>query len=138
MPGFVLDASFALAILLPDEASPLPEDRFAAMTAAGLHVPALWWLEVGNALLVAERRQRFSPQRRAQVMQAAEGLGLSTEPQAGQAAWRRPMDLAQRHGLTLYDACYLDLAQRLGATLMSTDRAMRRAATTEGIPLLPA
>ena len=48
------------------------------------------------------------------------------------------MDLAQRHGLTLYDVCYLDLAQRLGATLMSTDRAMRRAATTERIPLLPA
>jgi predicted nucleic acid-binding protein len=136
--GYVLDASFALAVLLPDEASPVPEDHLAGIAAAGLHVPALWWVEVGNSLLTAERRSRLSPARRAQVMRAAQGLAPETHPQLAEACWGRPLDLARLHGLTLYDACYLDLALQLDATLLSTDRALRRAASAEGIALLPA
>ncbi len=138
MGGFVLDASLALAVLLPDEASPIPREHFTALTAAGLVVPAIWWLEIGNTLLTAERRQRLTPALRVQVMQAARGLGLVTEPQAHEVGWGRPMDLARLHGLTLYDACYLELALRLDATLLSTDRALRRAAKAEGVALLPA
>ena len=137
MGGYVLDASLALAVLLPDEASPIPRERFTVLAATGLQVPAIWWLEIGNTLLTAERRQRLTPALRAQVMQAARGLGLVTEPQAHEAGCGRPMDLARLHGLTLYDSCYLDLALRLNATLLSTDRALRRAAAAEGLTLIP-
>lgn len=138
MPSYVLDASFALAVLLPDEASPVPEEWLADIVAKGLHVPALWWVELGNSLLTAERRKRLSPTRRAQVMRAAQGLGPITHPEETRACWGRPLDLARLHDLTLYDACYLDLALRLDATLLSMDRALRRAASGEGIALLPA
>lgn len=40
--------------------------------------------------------------------------------------------LGQRHGLTLYDAAYLELALRLGVPLATFDAALARAAGVEG------
>jgi predicted nucleic acid-binding protein len=45
------------------------------------------------------------------------------------------MALALRHGLTLYDAVYLELAMRRGLPLASSDKALRRAAAAEGVTL---
>ena len=44
------------------------------------------------------------------------------------------MTLARAHGLTFYDALYLELAQRRQATLLSLDYELRRAAEAEGVP----
>ncbi|MEI9478624.1 MAG: type II toxin-antitoxin system VapC family toxin [Deltaproteobacteria bacterium] len=58
---WVLDASIALAWALPDEASD-QADRFLSRVTAKdvLWVPSLWWYEVANALVVAERRKRLT------------------------------------------------------------------------------
>jgi predicted nucleic acid-binding protein len=45
------------------------------------------------------------------------------------------MNLARVHGLSSYDATYLELAQRLGATLASFDRQLNRTAARLGIPI---
>lgn len=137
MPGYVLDASLALAILLPDEACPVAEGEFLAMVRAGLEVPALWWLEVGNGLIMAERRGRLTAARRREVLQAVRDLGVATEPHGAEAGWDGAMGLAVQHGLSLYDACYLDLARRRRATLLTKDRALRRAAAAESVATLP-
>lgn len=42
------------------------------------------------------------------------------------------------HGLTTYDAAYVQLAVQHEGTLATLDRAMRTAATKLNIPLLPA
>jgi predicted nucleic acid-binding protein len=44
-------------------------------------------------------------------------------------------DLAEKHGLTNYDAAYLELAIRRNIALATTDQALRRAATRAGVPL---
>jgi predicted nucleic acid-binding protein len=45
-------------------------------------------------------------------------------------------DLAQAHGLTLYDATYLDLSLRAGLPLATLDQALGRAAAACGVPVL--
>ncbi|MBL8291700.1 MAG: type II toxin-antitoxin system VapC family toxin [Bryobacterales bacterium] len=45
-------------------------------------------------------------------------------------------DLANRHGLTVYDAAYLDLALRAGLPLASLDNALCNAARRCGVGLI--
>jgi PIN domain len=49
----------------------------------------------------------------------------------------RILALARRHGLSSYDATYLELAQRLGAALASFDRQLNQAARAIGVALYP-
>jgi predicted nucleic acid-binding protein len=44
--------------------------------------------------------------------------------------------LARRHGLTVYDASYLELAQRHGVALATLDAALAEAAQRESLPLI--
>ena len=46
--------------------------------------------------------------------------------------------LARRHGLSIYDAVYLELAQRSDAPLATLDQAMSRAARATGLALIEA
>ncbi|MBN8925690.1 MAG: type II toxin-antitoxin system VapC family toxin [Rhodospirillales bacterium] len=46
------------------------------------------------------------------------------------------LSLARQHRLTVYDAAYLELAQREGLTLATLDTALRQAASAVGVPLL--
>jgi predicted nucleic acid-binding protein len=50
---------------------------------------------------------------------------------------RRPriLALARDQGLSSYDATYLELAQRLGASLASFDRQLNQAASTNAVTL---
>jgi len=60
MPGFVLDASVALAAVLPGEvAAPDARSIIALMPADSAFVPAHWHLEIGNTVLVQTRRLRL-------------------------------------------------------------------------------
>lgn len=43
------------------------------------------------------------------------------------------MELARRHQLTSYDACYLELAMREGAPLATLDQRLKQAADSEGV-----
>jgi predicted nucleic acid-binding protein len=44
-------------------------------------------------------------------------------------------ELANRHGLTVYDAAYLDLAMRESLPLASLDRQLIEAARKAGVPI---
>ena len=44
--------------------------------------------------------------------------------------------LAERHGLSFYDAIYLELAKRHTAPLATLDKALPRAAAYEGLHLV--
>ena len=48
----------------------------------------------------------------------------------------RILTLARRHRLTVYDAAYLELAQREGVQLATLDETLERAARLEGVPPL--
>jgi predicted nucleic acid-binding protein len=55
----VLDASTALAWCFPDEASDRADAVLLALEGQAVLVPAVWSLEVANALLVGERQKRL-------------------------------------------------------------------------------
>ena len=128
---FVLDCSVALAWLLPDEQSEQADawaDRLQQDTAL---VPAIWGLEVGNALLTAVRRKRI---RRADMDQAIEFLRALPIETDALAALHEVLQLAQQSGLTTYDATYLELARRRVAPLATLDMQLQKAGLKLGLP----
>jgi len=94
-------------------------------------VPAVWRLEFPNALLIAERRRRIDRQTRLEALDLAAALALRVD--AAAIDMRVISTLAERHGLSTYDAAYLELALREGLDLITLDRTLAQAATAAGI-----
>ena len=61
---------------------------------------------------------------------------IRTDFETYRYAWTTTRRLADRFGLTSYDASYLELAQRLGLPLASREKALRAAAAGAGVDLL--
>lgn len=124
----VIDASALVGWLMPDESGiDLP-----ALAAEHEDIVAPWllWAELRNILVVSERRGRIPLGAAEQITDAVDALGiaLDTAP-AGSVV----LELARRHRLTVYDALYLELALRRGATLASLDAALLAAARAETV-----
>ena len=132
MSGLVVDASVALAWLLDDEAEPRADSALGLLEEDGALVPHLWHLEMRNSLLVAERRGRLSAGEVKERLDALRSLPIRTDEESDlQSAF----DLARAHGLSFYDALYLELAKRESAELATLDGALGQAAVAEGVPL---
>ena len=110
----------------------------AEAKAAGVVGPAHLTLEVVNALLVKSRRGSIDDDYRSEAIRRLGAYGILVDtPRDPSAVIERVIGLADRHRLTAYDAAYLELAQRMGATLASFDGDLRRAAEAEGVPVRP-
>lgn len=138
MSRLVLDASMALSWLLPDEAS---ESTVAVqaqlLKAEGVWVAAHWRLEVANSLCMAERRKRLDAAGIAQAVALFTQIPVSVDPETNDRASAETLSLARQHTLSVYDAAYLELALRRGATLATLDGPLRVVAKKLGVPLLP-
>ncbi len=133
--GFVPDSSVALAWCFPDEKAPYPQavlDSLATVTAV---VPSLWHLEIANALLTGERRQRCTQSDTLQWTTFLSSLPISVDPETTARAWNDILVLARTHNLTAYDAAYLELALRRGLPLATLDAQLKVAAIAAGVPL---
>lgn len=132
--GWALDCSLALAWALPDEMS-RRADRFLAYVArtSQLWVPALWWYELSNALLLAQRRHRLAETDRIRVMELFAMLPIQTDAELDANTAQRFHGLAERHGLSAYDAAYVELAERRGVGLATLDRSLATAARRVGV-----
>ena len=135
MTAPVVDASVALSWVFEDE-NRLPADPALEQLAdEGALVPQLWHLETRNALLTAERRGRLSSEEVNERLDALKDLPITTDQEPD---IRLALDLARIHGLTMYDALYLELAKRKNTALATLDRRLGQAAESEGIQLLAA
>jgi len=133
---FVLDCSVTLSWVLPDEATPETDALLRQLSSVTAFAPDLWHLETMNALLQAERRGRLTGDGLDRRFALLRRLNVSIDAHGSRSA-PAVLALARRHGLTSYDACYLELAIRLGLPLATTDRRLRDAATDAGVALLP-
>ena len=131
---WVLDCSLALAWVLPDETAK-PADRFREQLSGDgvLWVPALWWYELSNALIMAQRRRRLTEPDRILAVDLYGRLPLRTDADLDPDTVKRFHALAQTHGLSAYDAAYLELAQRKGVGLATLDRDLLTAARKTGV-----
>lgn len=120
--SLVLDSSITLAWIYSDETTPAIRHVFDEVIAGGAWVPAIWRLEVGNVLEISVRRGRNDTSFRDASLADLALLPVTPDPETERHAWGATARLAERHRLTLYDACYLELALRRGLPLATLDR----------------
>ena len=132
--GWVIDASVTMPWFFPDETTPFTDDLLDSLGRQALWAPALWVLECTNVLQSAHRRRRIGADRRAEIASELSALPvhIDHEPIAFIALDR----LAASHGLSAYDAAYLELALRRSLTLVSLDDRLVTAARAIGHPVL--
>jgi predicted nucleic acid-binding protein len=127
--SLVVDSSATLAWVYSEETTEAISEVLARLTDRGAWVPALWRLEVANVLQMNVRRGRHDAAFRDAALTDLAMLPISIDPETDQQAWGATVRLAARHKLTVYDAAYLELAQRRGLPLATLDKELRDAAT---------
>jgi predicted nucleic acid-binding protein len=131
----VIDASVMVNWHFPDERSAEGEAVLRMLNRQSAYVPAIWWFEIRNVLLLGERRGRSTREQAEQFLAFLRSLPIEVAELPDEAA---VMDLARRHRLSFYDAAYLELAQQRSIALATLDQQLARAATAEGVPLIGA
>ncbi|KUO54840.1 MAG: PIN domain-containing protein [Sphingomonadales bacterium BRH_c42] len=134
--SLVLDASVAIAWLFEDEASEGLQQVLRKVATDGAIVPSLWRLEVANVLRNAVRRGRCNEDYVDQSLARLDRLPLAIDEETDSRAWGATLDLARAEDLTLYDAAYLELAERRGRPLATCDAALAKAAARRGVEIL--
>jgi predicted nucleic acid-binding protein len=133
---FVADAAVAIGWVHPGQATKQTAAMLAAIAdGATLEIPALWPLEVANALLILVRRRKLTEDERQAALGWLRGLRLRLDHEMTALAFSRLSELADAHQLSVYDAAYLELAQRRKLVLGCKDGPLRTAATHAGVTL---
>ena len=134
--GWVIDASVTMPWFFPDEATPFTEGLLDSLESHELWAPTLWVIECTNVLQTAQRRRRIEATRRAEVASQLGELPVRLDQQTPDFV---SLDrLAATHGLSAYDAAYLELALRRSLVLVSLDARLIAAAQALGHPVLSA
>lgn len=133
--GLVLDASATLAWLV--RRADQGEDRLADevlryLETQGAVVPALWFPEVANGVLTAERRTGIGNSRSASFLAMVNALPITEDATRPWATQSTVLTLARAYKLTGYDATYLELVLRTGGMLATFDRQLADAVRGAG------
>lgn len=134
--SLILDCSVTLAFLLDDERSDTIEKLFEKVAYEGAMVPSLWHLEVANSLNVAVRRKRITDEFRDQALADLSVFDILVDTETHLQAWQSTVQLAASSGLTVYDAAYLELAQRKRLALATLDQPLAKAASASGVAVI--
>ncbi|MDZ4756063.1 MAG: type II toxin-antitoxin system VapC family toxin [Phycisphaerae bacterium] len=122
--------SAILSQAFDDEDASYAESVIDAIAGDEAIVPTLFWFEIRNALLVAERRNRIAPDRTIAFLSDLALLPFQVDERPPEAAL---LEMARKHALTVYDAAYLELAQRKSLSLATLDAGLVRAAKASGV-----
>lgn len=136
--SLVLDASLTLSWYFEDEATPETDAVLDRVVADGAMVPGLWRLEVANALQMAVQRKRCDASFRDRALAELACMAISIDAETNAFAWTTTLHLAERHGLSVYDAAYLELALRQRTVLATLDGPLRTASVAAGVEVVPA
>lgn len=123
--AFVIDASVAIAWIHPAQATEQTRAMLEAVAdGAVIEVPALWPIEVANALLVLERRRKLNAAERGRALEWLPRLPLKVDHEMALLAFGPVSELAAEFSLSVYDAVYLELAMRRRLPLACKDGAL--------------
>ena len=134
--AFVLDASVTLSWCFLDESTTSSQNILDTLSDTYAETPALWAFEVTNVLAIGERRKRITSTVADEFLQKLSRLDIRVQPPMLTGEGHNLLLLVRRHGLTAYDAAYLELAQRKGLALATLDASLRKAAVAENVLLL--
>jgi predicted nucleic acid-binding protein len=130
---FVVDASITASWLLPDERPPEALHAYARLLDDTAVVPSLWWFEIRNVFISNERRGRIDSGQTGEALSLLAGLPIQLDHECVEVDL---FSIARRHGLTIYDAAYLELAKRFTYVLATLDQQLAVAARAERVALL--
>mgnify|MGYP001358264815 FL=1 len=131
---FVVDASVVMAWCFCDAGNRYADAVLESLETGEALVPAIWPLEVGNVLLVAERKKRLSEASLVRFLALLRNLPITVEQETPDRMLTEIVSLARTHHLSTYDASYLDLAMRLGLPIATRDALLAKAAKTCRVP----
>ena len=133
--ALVLDAATTVAWAFEDGANAYTDMVLEKLTEGQAWAPSLWPLEVGQALLLAERQGRLEQAATVQFLGLLEQLPIFVETERSELLLAEYLALARAQGLSMSKAAYLHLAMRRGLPLATTDAGLRQAARQVGVPL---
>lgn len=135
---FIVDASTVVSWLIEDEATDSGRMLLDRLETEGAHAPAILALEIANALRSAERSRRLTRAAADDAAGLVQALSITLHPTDFSVALGPILELMRAHKLTAYDAAYLSLSIDTRLPIATFDRALRKAATSAGLTLLPA
>ena len=106
------------------------------LARSSARVPGIWTLEVANVLLGAESRGRITVADGTRFLALWVALPITVDEGASGRALRETLALARQHGLSSYDAAYLELALRDGVPLATRDEDLARATHSVSLTVL--
>ena len=134
--SLVLDGSVALSWYFEDARTDASRAVLDEVSEQGAFVPPHWPFEIANGLQTAIKRNRVDAAFRDRAFANLATMVIEVDPESHAHAWSACIWLSDRHGLTPYDAAYLELAERRRLALATLDRALVRAADAEGVPVI--
>lgn len=132
MKNCVIDCSFFIAALLPDE-----KNHDFDFSAFSVHVPSIFFLECLNVLTTALKKQRITKDQYEECIVSFKDLPFTVDHfSSTQEALLTLSEIAKENNLTSYDASYLELALRLKAPLGTFDSKILAVCREEKIRIL--
>ena len=98
-------------------------------------VPAIFPFELQNILWTGERRQRINAADATSFWASLAEFDIRIDAPPSVKKEAGLLTIARSHGLTAYDAAYLELATRAALPLATLDERLQAAAKTTGIVL---
>ena len=135
MTEIVVDASTALAWCFPDETSEHADAILAALEGKTILVPAVWGLEIANAVIVGERSKRLRQPEIRRFTTLLESLPVVQDARPVTSYVSDVLPVTREYSLTAYDAAYLELSMRHSAPLATLDAKLQRAAQRAGVEI---
>ena len=138
MDRFVLDCSYALAWAFPSEWTTEREATHANLECGNSEalVPPLWFYEVSNVLILAERRGSLTRAQSAKFSASLMALPVLSSDAPLAQTFSSVAALAREHQLTAYDTAYLRLAIDEDLPLATLDEPLKKAAKKCGVLLI--
>ena len=135
--GFVVDASVGFSWVHRDQATAQTDELLHEVASGAIVVvPSFWFLEMANVLLMAQRRRILTAPQRKAALEKLTAMQFTVDEEAARNALDHISRLAEEHGLTVYDAVYLEVALRRRIPLASRDEALRSACKRCGLQRL--
>ena len=134
-PSFVIDASVIIAWYNPDEQNDYARDILFCLKKEQAIVPCLCCFEVNNVLRMFEKKGKLSNLQVDKAITTLDKLQIVRDNAPKGFQIPLVLRLSREYGLTIYDACYLELAVRLNFPLASLDNDLIEAAKDAKIEL---
>ncbi len=134
--SFVIDNSVVMSWCFKDEKNNYSDQILDKLEFSTAIVPSIWPLEVGNVLLVAERKNRLIQADSIRFIALLTELPIVVEQESPGRMMNEIVNIARTYNLSTYDASYLDLAMRKGISIATLDKNLLKAAKQSKVSLV--